>query len=151
MEELERRGITAALIDASGDVLVSAAPPGRAGWRIAVAPAGTVTEDHVVLAHAAVTTSGDAHQAVEIGGRRLGHVIDPRSGGAVPGPAAVAVIAPDCTTADALATAALVLGPEAGLRMVADRPGCAARFTWERGGEVRTAATRSWPGTAEEP
>lgn len=151
MEELERHGIAAALIDASGDVLVSAAPPGTTGWRIAVAPAGTVAADHVMLVNAAITTSGDAHQAVEIDGRRHGHVIDPRTGGAVPGPAAVTVIAPDCTTADALATAALVLGPEAGLRMVAGRPGCAARFTWEQGGEVRTAATRSWPGATEDP
>ena len=146
MEVLERRGIAAALIDASGDVLVSAAPPGAAGWRIAVAPAGTSAEDHVMLVHAAITTSGDAYQAVEIGSQRHGHVIDPRTGQAVPGPAAVTVIAPDCTTADALATAALVLGPEAGLRAVAGRPGCAARFTWKDGGAVRTAVTRSWPG-----
>ena len=61
-------GIAAALIDASGDVLVSAAPPGTTGWRIAVAPAGTVAADHVMLVNAAITTSGDAHQAVEIDG-----------------------------------------------------------------------------------
>jgi thiamine biosynthesis lipoprotein len=150
LEVIERRGIAAALIDASGDVLVSAAPPGAAGWRIAVAPQGTLAEDHVVLTHAAITTSGDAHQAVEIAGLRHGHVIDPRTGRAVPGPAAVTVIAADCTTADALATAALVLGPEAGLRAVEDWPGCAARFSWEDGGQTRTQATRSWPGATSD-
>lgn len=148
LEELGRRGIAAALVDASGDVVVSGAPPGSAGWRIAVAPHGMVAEDHVVLADAAITTSGDARQAVEIGGLRLGHVIDPRSGRAVPGPAAVTVIAPDGATADALATAALVLGPEAGLRVLEGMPGCAARFSWRDQKGLRTAKTSAWPGTS---
>ena len=38
MEILAARGIDAAIIDASGDILVSGPPPGRDGWRIAIAP-----------------------------------------------------------------------------------------------------------------
>jgi thiamine biosynthesis lipoprotein len=71
--------------------------------------------------------------------------VDPRTGLGVAGPAAVTVIAPDCTTADALATAASVLGPEQGLALVAATPDCAARFIWRDGDSTRIATTPSWP------
>ena len=150
LEAITAAGVAAAMIDASGDVAVSAAPPGTAGWRIAVAPLGmrpagtSRPPEELLLAHAAVTTSGDAFQAVEIGGRRYSHIVDPRTGLGVVGPAAVTVIAPDCTTADALATAASVLGPEAGLALVAATKDCAARYTWQDGESTRTATTPSW-------
>jgi thiamine biosynthesis lipoprotein len=151
LEAIAAAGITAAMVDASGDVAVSAAPPGSAGWRIEVAAldAGkTERSQHresLLLAHAAVTTSGDAFQAVEIDGRRYSHIVDPRTGLGVAGPAAVTVIAPDCTTADAVATAASVLGPEQGLALVAATPGCAARFTWREATSTQTATTPAWP------
>jgi thiamine biosynthesis lipoprotein len=146
LEVLARHGIGSALVDASGDVAASGPPPGAAGWRIAVRPqagpgGGSAPLE---LAHAAVTTSGDAFQAVEIEGVRYSHIVDPRTGLGVAGRSAVTVVAPDGTTADALATAASVLGPEAGLDLVARRAGCAARFVWEEAGEIRTATTPGW-------
>ena len=145
-ETLERHGITAAMIDASGDVLVSAAPPGRPGWRIAVAPLRSgAAASELVLARAAVTTSGDAHQAVEIDGRRYSHIVDPRTGIGVAGPAAVTVIGPDCTTADAAATAASVLGPDAAAGFLDGLGGCAARFVWQDGEMLRDRIVGPWP------
>ena len=148
LELLARHGITSAMVDASGDVAVAAAPPGAAGWRIAVAGlpgAGKTAGGTLLLQNAAVTTSGDANQAVEIDGRRYSHVVDPRTGIGVAGPAAVTVIAPDCTTADALATAANVLGPEAGPAVIGRFPGCSARFTWREGDATRSLNTPGWP------
>jgi thiamine biosynthesis lipoprotein len=147
LEVLDRHGITAAMIDASGDIVVSGPPAGADGWRIALDPLGRGGTDGetIMLVRAAVTTSGDAYQAVEIDGRRYSHIVDPRTGLGVAGPAAVTVIAPDCTTADSLATAASVLGPERGLALVATTPGCAARFTWWDGDSTRIATTPSWP------
>jgi len=143
---LAERGIVSAMVDASGDVGVSGAPPGAAGWRVRVdAVPGADDGETIVLANAAVTTSGDARQFVEIDGRRYSHIVDPRSGIGVGGPAAVTVIAADCTTADALATAASVLGPEAGPAMVDRVPGAAARFFWMDGQTPRTAVTARWP------
>jgi len=152
LEVLAARGIESAMIDASGDVLVSAAPPGTTGWRITVAPlrAGDVGET-LVLAQAAVTTSGDAYQAVEIDGVRYSHIVDPRTGLGVTGPTAVSVIAPDATTADALATAASVLGHAAGPAVVAAFPGAAARFAWWEGGVDRVLTTPGWPGERPPP
>ncbi len=149
MEELKRLGIDAAMIDASGDIAVSAPPPGTSGWTIEIAPlpghSVSAPRERLVLAHAAVTTSGDAFQAVEIEGRRYSHIVDPRTGLGVAGPAAVTVVAPDCTTADALATAASVLGPQDGADAVRSFPGCAARFFGVRDGALETSQTPGWP------
>jgi thiamine biosynthesis lipoprotein len=152
LEVLARRGIAAAMIDASGDVLVSAPPPGTAGWRIAVAPLRPGGEgEAIVLARAAVTTSGDAYQGVEIDGVRYSHVVDPRSGLGVAGPTTVTLVAPDATTADALATAVSVLGHEAGPAVIGAFPGCSARFAWRESGVDRVLTTAGWPGELHEP
>jgi FAD:protein FMN transferase len=149
MEVLTRHGIAAAMIDGSGDIAVSAAPPGTSGWTIAIAPlAGAMTpiaSESLLLANAAVTTSGDAFQAVEIDGVRYSHIVDPLTGLGVVGPTAVTVIAPDCATADALATAASVLGPQRGLQVVSAMTGCSARFVWSLDGKVTEARTLEWP------
>ncbi|MDA1202181.1 MAG: FAD:protein FMN transferase [Planctomycetota bacterium] len=146
LEILAALGIDAAMIDASGDILVSGPPPGRDGWRVAIAPLRPGGEGEVVvLTDAAVTTSGDAYQAVEIDGTRYSHIVDPRTGIGVAGPAAVTVIAPDATTADSLATAASVLGPEAGGALVEAFPACSARFLWQDNGETRVETTSRWP------
>ena len=148
LEIIAAHGIGSAMIDASGDILVSGPPPGRDGWRIVVAPlepggeAATVT-----LAHAAVTTSGDAYQAVEIDGVRYSHIVDPRTGLGVTGPTTVTVVAPDAMTADALATAASVLGPEAGPAVIESFPGSAARFAWRTGDRAESLTTAGWPAT----
>ena len=160
IEVLRRRGIAAAMVDASGDIAVTAAPPGTAGWKIAVAPlrptgagdgdASGDTGEHLLLSHAAVTTSGDAFQAVEIDGRRYSHIVDPRTGLGVAGPAAVTVVAPDCTTADALATAASVLGSEQAAAVIAGTPGCAARFVSMADGQLQYSRTSRWPSQASQ-
>jgi thiamine biosynthesis lipoprotein len=154
MEVLAERGIGSAMIDASGDIAVSGPPPGKAAWTIEVA-AGDGGDGRrpmtLELVDAAVTTSGDAFQAVEIDGVRYSHVVDPRTGLGVAGPAAVTVIAADCTTADAVATAANVLGPEAGLAFVETVPGAAARFVMSNDGEQRETHSTRWPAQFTQP
>jgi thiamine biosynthesis lipoprotein len=145
---LRRHGITSAMVDASGDIAVIGSPPGRSGWRVAIAALGRDEGNggDITLADRAVTTSGDAFQAVTIDGVRYSHVVDPRTGLGVIGPSAVTVIAADCTTADALATAANVLGPEAGMRLVQATAGVAARFVWQDADGVRREArSPEWP------
>jgi thiamine biosynthesis lipoprotein len=160
-EVLAARGVAAALIECSGDVAVSGPPPGAAGWRIAVRPFGgpesAGVAETLVLTHAAVTTSGDAYQAVEIDGARYGHIVDPRTGLGVRDGPAVTVVAPQAVTADALATALCVLGPEEGLAVLERFPGTAARFTWRDGagdrpsgdpGGRRIVRSPGWPPAA---
>ena len=153
MAILERHGIGSAMIDASGDIAVSSPPPGRRAWRIAIGSVGRPVgidegppaDDSVELVDAAITTSGDAFQAVEIDGARYSHIVDPRTGLGVVGPTAVTVIARDCTTADAAATAASVLGPVDGMRLIESLPGVEARFQAVAGTEITATTTSGWP------
>ncbi|MFM8436362.1 MAG: FAD:protein FMN transferase [Planctomycetia bacterium] len=152
---LAARGVTRAMVDASGDIAVSGPPPGATAWKIEVAALagreGGAERGVVELVNAAVTTSGDAFQAVEIDGVRYSHIVDPRTGLGVPGPAAVTVIAADCTTADAVATAASVLGPEAGLAFVERVPGAAARFVGGGQNGREEVCSSRWPAQIPQP
>jgi thiamine biosynthesis lipoprotein len=126
---LRKHGIERAMVDGSGDIGVSGPPPGSDGWRIGIAPldaADGPPSRHLLLAGAAVTTSGDAFQFVEIAGQRYSHIVDPRTGLGLTGRSSVTVVARDCTTADSLATAVSVLGSEAGLKLVEETPTAAA-------------------------
>src|SRR5258708_28633725 len=78
---LKDRGITSALIDGSGDIGVSDAPPGTTGWRIGIAPLEADREPSrfVILSNAAVTTSGDAYQFVGFHGKQYSPIGDPQN------------------------------------------------------------------------
>ena len=127
LETLRAAGITRCLVALSGDIRIGDPPPGRDGWRIAssieVYPGGS---GGLTLADCGVSTSGDTEQFVEIGGARYSHIVDPRTGLGLTSRTCVTVIARDATTADALATAACVLGPNAGLALVARFDGATA-------------------------
>jgi thiamine biosynthesis lipoprotein len=58
-----------------------------------------------------------------VDGKRVHHIIDPRTGYPSAGCMSVTVVARSAMTADALATAVFVLGPEAGLALLEELPG----------------------------
>jgi FAD:protein FMN transferase len=125
---LKRQGIANALVDASGDIGVSEAPPGERGWRIAIEPpkgSGRASR-WVNLKNYAITTSGDAFQALEIDGKRYSHIVDPRTGLGITGRSAVTVISPNCITADSYTKPICILGPQAGFKLIEDALGAAA-------------------------
>jgi FAD:protein FMN transferase len=127
---LRSRGVTRALVQSGGDIVVGDAPPGRDGWRIEVPGADPVFSARAArLTNAALSTSGPSAQVVEIGGRRYSHVVDPRTGLGVTSAIIAHVIAPDGATADALSTALTVLGPEAAGPILRRFPGVACAFT----------------------
>jgi thiamine biosynthesis lipoprotein len=65
-----------------------------------------------------VTTSGDYEQYFVLDNERYSHIIDPKTGYPVDKKVvSVTVIAPDCLTADALATSIMVLGKEKGSQL----------------------------------
>jgi FAD:protein FMN transferase len=110
---LAENGFTRVCIAAGGDVRVGDPPPGREGWRIAVTTFDPASVSRtLVLANAAVSTSGDLHQSIEIDGVRYSHIIDPATGLGMTRRRAATVIAENSTTSDALATACCVAPPE---------------------------------------
>lgn len=113
LEVLKAHGFASAMVNASGDIVVGDAPPGERGWKIGLAaldPKQAPTR-FVILANAAISSSGDAFQYVEVEGKRYSHIVDPKTGLGLTTPMAVTVIATSATTADAYASAACVLGP----------------------------------------
>lgn len=144
---LKQQGITSALIDGSGDIGVSDAPPGSDGWKIGIAPLEPDAEPSrfIHLKNAAVTTSGDAWQNVEIDGKRYSHIVDPKTGLGLTERSSVTVIAPDCTTADSYATAVSVLGPERGLKLIEETPGAATLIVRVIDGQRETRESKRFP------
>jgi len=130
---LRSRGITRALVDAGGDIVVSDPPPGREGWRVAVEKPGPDTGPvrPILLINSAIATSGGTYQYSEIQGKRYSHIVNPKTGVGSTVPASATVIAPDGMTADALATALCVMPPEEGLKLVESFPGVSALITIE--------------------
>jgi thiamine biosynthesis lipoprotein len=100
-------------------------------WRVGVerpVAAPRAVQRVVRLGGQGLATSGDYRIFFEHDGATYAHLIDPRSGRPIDhGLASVTVIAGTTMRADALSTALMVLGPEAG-RELAEREGIAAFF-----------------------
>jgi len=71
--------------------------------------------DWFSISDGAVCTSGDYERLASNG---VTHIFDPRSGASAALSASVTVLAPTALAADALATAAFVLGPAEGLDLL---------------------------------
>jgi thiamine biosynthesis lipoprotein len=109
-------GIRSALVAMSGDLAFGSPPPGRRAWRIEAA--GRILE----LSNAAVSTSGDEEQHLDLDGRRYSHIVDPATGMPLADSTPVTVIARRGIDADALATALSVMGPGRAREFMRGRP-----------------------------
>ncbi len=141
---LKGLGISRALVAAGGDVAVSGAPPDTEGWSVAITPleAGQPRRT-LLLKDAAVSTSGDAEQFVEIDGVRYAHIVDPKTGLGLRGRMSVTVVAPNGLTADPLTKVPAVLGAERGLAIIEATEGAAALVVRKtEKGDVETVASK---------
>lgn len=129
---LRDHGLTRALVIAGGDIAIGDPPPGADAWDIKLRqftqPAAEEDLVTVRLHNCAVSTSGDLYQFTEIEGTRYSHILSPKTGLGLTTRIACSVIAPDCTTSDALATAMCVLGRERGEKKAALMKGVTTRF-----------------------
>lgn len=136
-------GFTDVLVDIGGEVRASGRNVGGDAWRLGVNVPRSGADPEAVLVvvpvdDAALATSGDYRNFFEAGGRRYSHIIDPTTGAPVTHQlVSVSVLAKDATTADALATAGLVLGEEKTRQVLAERfPGVEALFVHASEGAV---------------
>ena len=129
LDLLRSKGLSSACVAIAGDVAVGDPPPGQTGWRVAAdSEQPGATPLVLLLANAAISTSGDTEQFVEINGQRFSHVLDPRTGIGLPHRRSVTVVADRGELADALSTAACVLGESASAELLAKHR-AAAVFT----------------------
>lgn len=119
-EIMEGMGIESGLINASGDLMAWGSPPQGGGWEVMVRDPENRDRPliHFFIPHGSVVTSGNYENFTIVDGRRLSHIVDPRTGWPVEALKCVSVICPNPELADALATAISVMGIEDGLAMV---------------------------------
>ena len=107
------------MVEIGGEVRTGGRKPDGGLWRIGIerpVAGGREIACVVELDGRSLATSGDYRNFFELQGRRYSHEIDPRTGRPVEhGLVSVSVLADDCMTADAWATALMVLGPESAL------------------------------------
>ncbi|MCX7414743.1 MAG: FAD:protein FMN transferase [Planctomycetia bacterium] len=88
--------------------------PGKPGWNVGLRhplrPGRRLAT--ITLRDQALGTSGSGTQFFIDRGKKLGHILDPRSGVPAAGVLSATVIAPTAADADALSTALYVLGPD---------------------------------------
>lgn len=141
---LESNGVRDYLVEIGGEIRVRRSKLAQGPWRIAIdSPVlgNRRTTSIIELDDGAVATSGNTRDFFELDGRCYPHVLDPVSGRPVDHPPmSVSVVSNSAMQADALATALLVMGPDAGYRF-ADRNGVAALFLGLDGEALTTDST----------
>jgi thiamine biosynthesis lipoprotein len=109
---LRKAGIANALVDLTGNMTAIGNAPGHDGWVVGVRDPSD-KEKHLLRVHLhdeAISTSGNYEQFVDAGGKRYGHIMDPRTGWPASGVSSVTVVAKSALTCDAWDTGLFVLG-----------------------------------------
>ena len=136
---LRERGVSRALLSAGGS---SQLAWGAEEWELSLEP-GRREIARLGLRDAALSTSAAGEQHFVEGGRRYGHVLDPRSGWPAEGVRSASVVASDAATADALSTACLVGGLDLARRVCEACPGTLSLLVLEgRPNELVRVGTR---------
>ena len=126
---LKSEGSTDFIVEIGGEVFASGVRQDGGKWRVGVNMPDKNASLHdlysvVQLSNLGMATSGDYRNFIERDGVMYSHIIDPRTGYPVQNNvASVTIIAPDCTMADGLATAIVVMGVEKGKSLLETLPG----------------------------
>ncbi len=148
-ELLASKGIKTYMVELGGDLIAKGRKPDGTGWKIGLEePAKNMNDPQewaflVEMHDSAVATSGSYRKYYEQGGQRFSHTIDPKTGRPVDhNLLSVSVFADDCMTADAFATAFMVMGLEKAKQFLEGRTDLQAFFIYSKGiDEYGTYAT----------
>ncbi len=109
-QQLRQHGVAAALVDLAGDMAAVGVPAGMPGWPVGIRH--PVVKDsavaQVLLPGGGLASSGDYERCLQIGGKRYGHILHPRTGWPAHGLVAVSVLAQQCLVAGSSATIAML-------------------------------------------
>lgn len=124
---LERNDVTNYMVEIGGEVVAHGVNPNGSSWHVSIdmpEPDGASGAEHnsalvIKLDGMAVATSGSYRKYKESGGKKLSHIVNPKTGSSeTSNLLSVSVVAPDCMSADAWATACMVLGLEKTMSMM---------------------------------
>lgn len=148
---LLQKGYENFVVEIGGEVVCRGTKDGKPdgkSWVVGI-QVPTATKDGAVESsvrfepgNCAVATSGNYRNYFEKAGKRYTHILDPRTG--TPEETnllSVTVLAPDCMTADAYATAFMVMGLEASKELLSNHPELDAYFIFDEKGVFKTMFT----------
>lgn len=113
-------GVDSGMVNASGDLKCWGNPPGAEGWEVYIPNPVDRSQPLMFLTipEGSIVSSGNHENFTMVKGRRLSHIVDPRTALPVIGLQTVSVICPNAEFADGLATGISVLGVKQGLDLV---------------------------------
>lgn len=135
------------LVEIGGEMKASGTKPNNKKWTVAIEKplAGTRKISRPVeLENMSIATSGDYRNFFEFDGKRFSHIISPKTGKPIEhNLASVTVIMDDCMSADAWATAFLVLGAKKAVE-IANKIGIAAYLIVKNKDNFETITTKQF-------
>jgi len=124
-ELLKKKNMYNFLVEIGGEIITSGEKQPQKPWIIAIERpiiAKRAIQKIILLKNRGLATSGDYRNYFEKEGKRYSHTIDPKTGRPiVHNLASVSVIHDSCMTADALATALMVMGPDKGYQLAVEK------------------------------
>ncbi|MBL7085823.1 MAG: FAD:protein FMN transferase [Candidatus Cloacimonetes bacterium] len=138
IEYLRKQNISYAAVNAGGDLYVMDNKKNE-NWKIGIQHPRKEGEifAEIAIKKNAVVTSGDYEQFFFINGKRIHHILDPKTGLPANKSISATVIASGVTTADALCTAIFVMGPQTGIDLVNNINDVEAMVIYEYNGELK--------------
>ncbi len=128
------QGIDRSLVDIGGELMARGKNERNTPWKIAVEkPLEQERELQalVSISQVGMATSGNYRRYWEKDGLKYGHTLNPKTGyPEMSSLLSASVIASDCASADAYATACMVLGLQKGLDLIESRPELEAYFVY---------------------
>lgn len=145
-ELLKARGVESALVNLLGDVRTVGRRGDGQPWVIGVQDPRERGHCRFAIrarADCGVATSGDYERGFEKDGVRYHHILDATTGRPARGSASVTVVAPTAFEAGRLSTAAFLLGPESGLRLLEATPSVEGAVITDSGSVLVTSGLAS--------
>ncbi|MCC7054368.1 MAG: FAD:protein FMN transferase [Gemmatimonadaceae bacterium] len=139
-------GVGSVLLNIGGDIQHCGDDTMSVGIADPHAPAENAPPIAVVRLHnAALATSGGYRRGFVTNGRRVSHIVDPRTGQPAEHIASASVLAPNCATADALSTAFSVMSPRESLALADTLPAIGCLLVTHDGRRITNA---TWDAAA---
>ena len=145
-DTLEAYGCTDFCVEIGGEIVVKGLNSKGVNWHIAINKPvedslciNREIQEVVELTNCAMATSGNYRNYYESQGKKYAHTIDPLTGYPVQhNLLSATIIAPDCMTADAWATACMVVGLEKAQTWINNHHDLKGYLIYEENGELKT-------------
>lgn len=145
---LDSKGINSYLVEIGGEIFTRGTKPNRKDWIVGISvpdennPYNSDYQSKVILKNKGLATSGNYRNFYKLNEEKRVHTISPLTGYPVENELlSVTVIAEDCMTADAFATAIMVMGKDKSIETLKKESNLEAYFIYLENDSLKTFAT----------